>query len=133
MSDPLSDLLSQFSSRLAAVEANLGLEGGAAAAAPAAGGAAAPAGDKPAVVAYDALVAATMPAFKAAADALGPATADLVSATGRRSDCNGRYLTSKIRIIPPLRRLSWSRAPWVASAISSRPHRCARSPLTRRR
>jgi len=76
---PLSDLLSEFSTRLAAVEGKLGLEGGAAvAAAPSGGGGGASDGAAaPFVTAYDAYCDQKLKPFVAACEALGPVVAEL--------------------------------------------------------
>ena len=93
---PLSDLLQQFSARLAAVESSLGLEAGAAppAAAAAGGGGGGGGADSPRIVAYDAYVKANLEPFVAAAEALNPACGELGDITRRAfaAQVNGNFL-----------------------------------------
>lgn len=78
---PLSDLLQQFSARLAAVETTLGLEAGAAPpVAPASGGGG---GGGAAVAAWDTFTAANLEPFVAACAAVNPAVEELGDITKR--------------------------------------------------
>ena len=82
MSDPvqpLSDLLSEFSNRLAAVEGKLGLEGGAAAA-PSSGGSVAASGGATAafVTAFDSYCNQKLTPFVDACKAIGPVVEEMV-------------------------------------------------------
>ena len=89
---PLTDLLAQFTERLAAIETKLGLEVGAIAAAAGGGGGAAAAGAAPQVTAFDALLSKELAAFVGASGKLGAGIAELGDITKRAFEAQRAFI-----------------------------------------